>query len=64
LSVAAGVVLPLQAARAVTAAKAPSAAMPRRMFTPVLVGLVASISNLLSATVIRLILFLQQFSEL
>jgi hypothetical protein len=38
-------VLPLQAARAVTAAKAPSAAMPRRIISPVLVGLVASISD-------------------
>ena len=43
-----GVVVPLlQAARAVAAAKTPSAAMPRRIITPVLVGWVASISDLL-----------------
>ena len=40
-----GVVLPLQAARAVAAAKTPSAAIPRRIISPVLVGLVASISD-------------------
>ena len=35
----------LQAARAVAAAMTPSAAMPRRIITPVLVGPVASISD-------------------
>ena len=37
----------LQAARAVAAARTPSAAMPRRIITPVLIRRVASISDLL-----------------